>query len=108
MADASGAVHTKIGPLQETVLQLAWADGSTLIGGTAGAINTWTHNGSQLGPVLRNLSPSPYLLFATSPDSRFLAVVCTNKEVCARGGGTPYEQGLGAVCVWTPCREGGP
>lgn len=38
-------------------------------------------NGSQLGPVLRNLSPSPYLLFSTSPDSRFLAVVCANKEV---------------------------
>lgn len=40
--DASGAVHTKIGPLPEQLLQLAWANGSTLIGGTPGAIHTWT------------------------------------------------------------------
>ncbi|GAB4818273.1 hypothetical protein N2152v2_005319 [Parachlorella kessleri] len=79
--DASGVVHTKIGPLQEPVLQLSWVDSTTLVGATADAIHTWPRNASQLGPVLRNLSAAPYLLFATSPDSRHLAVASAAREV---------------------------
>lgn len=121
MVDASGAVRTKIA-VTESVLQLGWVGGTTLICCTAGAIHTWPDNGTQLGCRLANNTPSPYLSFSTSPDSRFLAVVTDNKEVRGgageggvwMGGGRGREKGcvvqrgkVGSACVCVHVCGGG-